>query len=137
MTLRDGSQRLSRPHLLVLGDQRLAAVLRDALEDVSVDFAETADETEGLNVALVVIGGWSPLLEATQVRVHPVLADVSIIVDGPARIHPTALGRLDIDLIDDGPDGSSLIALIRKRLDDAPTRLPTPSSASATPSAIA
>jgi len=117
VTVRDRNSLRMRPRLLVLGDERLAGSLRALLPDISIESAEAADESEGRNVALVVIGGMFPLLDVTQVRVHPTLSDAPAIVVGSMRLHPTALAELSVDLVDAGPTLGSLVAAIRARIE--------------------
>jgi hypothetical protein len=124
MLLKDGDAGETRPRLLVLGDEYLATLLRAALEDVTVEFAETSDETEGRNIALAVVAGMFPLLEATQVRVHPVLADVPVVIVGGVDLSTTTFARLDIGFVESSPDLTILVTSIRSALAAASTAFP-------------
>ncbi|MEX0874110.1 MAG: hypothetical protein WD646_05260 [Actinomycetota bacterium] len=70
------------PTVLVIGEHTGA---RDALElmlldQISMKWTTTPDETEGLDVDVVVIG--PGLSDLNAVRVHPVLRDVPVVVLG-------------------------------------------------------
>lgn len=117
MTPRNGLATRPWPRLLVLGDEKLAQRIRVALPEVVIDSAETADESEGLNIAAVVIAGVFPLLEATQVRVHPsLLEDIPMIVVAPSRMYARMFVGLDIDVVVHQPDDAPLLAAIRLAL---------------------
>lgn len=121
--------------MLVIGDERLASTVRPLLPEVTVEYAETSEESEGLGVSLVVIAGIYPLLEAAQIRVHPGLSDAPAIVLAPSHLRSDALSALRIDVVDLSADVLTLVAAISERLEATATSPGQPPTAEAQASA--
>jgi hypothetical protein len=73
--------------VLVLGDDgELGELIRLVLGPTyRVRTSRTAAETEGVGVDVVVVSGSHPLEELTEVRVHPRLFDLPVVLVAPGR----------------------------------------------------
>ena len=72
--------------VLILGaDERLAAALAALLPGLRVRQAQSAVDTEGLGVDVVVIAGQHPFDELTEVRVHPELCSTPVALVAPGH----------------------------------------------------
>lgn len=76
---------LTEPTILLLGPEPRLARNLEARLGARVRTAESSDETDGVGIDVVVVAGPYPLSTLTDVRVHPRLSHLPVVLVAPGR----------------------------------------------------